>query len=496
MTSATAVTAATLRRRSAVIALGQAAVKTSQVVIAIALVRLLSSDEWSAVALVLSVYLAAVTLGSLNVQQSLLFFLPRLEAGQQRRLVVRTATVMAATGGATATIILVADPFAAADLTTLAYITPLVALAIAIEIPTAAGPAALLSIDRLVGAAGWDVVGTLALVVCVVAPAALGWGLRGVAQGMVVAAFTKACMFAAVVRRWFPAPSIVLPRGLLRRQLVYGIPLGLTIGASVLNRSVDKWLVAVFDPANLGIYAIAAQEIPLLAVLPYAGGAAVVTMLVDAFRRSDREHARALWITQTGAMSAVVVPISAALVLIAPELIALVFTAPYAAGVVPFQLFTIITIHRVAEYGMVLRAADRTRDLLVSALVLLVANLAFASVGASVWGMTGASLGTLVANVIAWLFVLGRVARSFDSSLRHSFAWRAWCRNVVVAAVALVIAATAASPVGEIPLASVAVKLTVFAAAVVVGQRWLRKDATPPLHHGDRYLTAKVEVGR
>jgi O-antigen/teichoic acid export membrane protein len=301
-------------------------VKASQVVIAVVLVRLLSPAEWSSVALLLSVYLAAITLGSLNLQQSLLFFLPRLEPTQHRRLVVRTAGVMAATGSLIAAGILIIDPWGAAQTAALTMVAPLIAVAIAIEIPTAAGPTALLSIDRLTGAACWDILATITLVGCVVAPAALGWGLRGIAQGIVVAACLKAVMFGAVVRRAFPPSSHTLPPGLLRRQLGYALPLGLTIGASVLNRSVDKWLVAVFDPANLGIYAVAAQEIPLLAVLPYAGGAAVVTMLVDAFRRGDHGDARALWLHQTGAMSSIVVPLSAGLVLLAPELMNLVFT--------------------------------------------------------------------------------------------------------------------------------------------------------------------------
>jgi hypothetical protein len=73
------VASGSLGRRAGLIAAGQATVKASQLVIAIALVRLLSPATWSQVALLLSIYLAAVTIGTLNLQQSLLFFLPRLE---------------------------------------------------------------------------------------------------------------------------------------------------------------------------------------------------------------------------------------------------------------------------------------------------------------------------------------------------------------------------------------------------------------------------------
>lgn len=471
-----------LGRRAGLIAIGQATVKTSQLVIAVVLVRLLTPEVWTQVALLLSIYLAAVTIGTLNLQQSLLFFMPRLAVSQRRRLVERTALVMGAVALLIGVVLVVLTPWLSTGRPGMSGALPFIALAIVIEIPSAAAPPALLSIDRLGLAATWDVITTTTLVACVVGAAAAGCGIGGIAKAILLAACVRMVLFLAVVRHSFPGATTALPPGLLQRQVRYGVPLGLTIAASVLNRSVDKWLVAAFAPDDLGVYTVAAQEIPLLAVLPYAGGAAVVTRVIDAFRTGDRETARGWWVHQTAAMSAVVVPMSAALILVAPQLIALVFTPEYAAGVLPFQLFTAITLHRVAEYGLVLRAADRTRDLLLSAVVLLGANVVLAGIGAWGWGMVGASLGTLLANVLAWLFVLSRLADAFGSEVSHSFAWGSWLACIAASGAAVVVATVMAHVVTESALASVIVKLGVFLPIVVLAHKVTRRSIPAAPH--------------
>jgi len=482
----------TVARRTGAIAVGQGAVKASQLIIAIALVRLLSPDDWSQIALLLSIYLAAVTIGTLNLQHSLLFFMPRVETGQRRALVRQTASIMGLTALIIAAVLICLTPVLGHSRFHLSHSLPMLALAIALEIPCACAQPALISIEYAGRAAWWDLLNTTIFVVATVVPAALGYGPTAVVGGIALAACCRFTLFLIVIATHFPRHTQALPPGMLKVQLRYGLPLGLTIATAVLNRSVDKWFVSFFDPAHTGVYAVAAQEIPLLAVLPYAGGAAVVTSVVAAFLEGDRDRARHFWLAQTAAMSNLVVPLSAGLMLIGAEVIHLVFTPTYAAGVLPFQLFTAITLHRVAEYGLVLRAADRTRDLLISALVLLAANVVLAGIGAALWGMVGASLGTLLANACAWWFVIGRLADAFGSTRPRSFAWGAWCRALLVSAVAVFTAAVVAAATTTTALSAMTVKLAVFTPVVVVGIRSLQRSTALPTndHHTVRFDVA------
>jgi hypothetical protein len=78
----------------------------------------------------------------------------------------------------------------------------------------------------------------------------------------------------------------------------------------------------------------------------------------------------------------------------------------------------------VAEYGVILRSAGDTRSIWASSLVLLVGNLALSAL-LTVWlGITGAALGTLLANIPAWIFVLTRIAKTLDVGLGSVFPWK------------------------------------------------------------------------
>jgi O-antigen/teichoic acid export membrane protein len=92
----------------------------------------------------------------------------------------------------------------------------------------------------------------------------------------------------------------------------------------------------------------------------------------------------------------------------------------------------VILLHRVAEYGVVLRAAGRTRELLIASLVLLVANAVAASVLILIFGPIGAAIGTLIANVVAWLWVLRRVAEVLQSSVKQVFPWKEWSSQIAI----------------------------------------------------------------
>jgi O-antigen/teichoic acid export membrane protein len=347
----------------------------------------------------------------------------------------------------------------------------------------------LIATSHFAAAALWDLVGTAVILAATIGPVVAGAGVSGLIGGLVATGLLRAALGVFVVTRVLPPSTSGLPTGVLLDQLRYGLPLGLTVAVAMLNRLVDKWFIAAFRPGDFGVYAIAAQEIPLLAVLPYAGGAVLVTGLVEAFRTQERQLAHRHWIELTSSMSLVVVPIGVALILVAPELMVAVFTADFAPGVIPFQLFTLVTLHRVAEYGMMLRAAGRTRDLLVVATVTLCSNLVLAGIGAAIGGMIGASVGTVIASGLGWWVALGRIADALGVPIGQAFAWRTWTSALAVTATAAAIAHGAASVTDE-PGGRIAIKLVVFVAVVAPLLRSIRRADEPLL----RLLTAARPV--
>lgn len=467
-------------RNTTLIALGQASVKATQLVLAVVLVRLMSPAEWNEAAFLLSIYLAGTTIGNLNLHHGIVFFLPRVEPRERRSLVFQNVKLLLAMGVSIMVGLIAARPLFVDGALGDGDVLPWLGLAIALELPAACFGMTLIGLERFAGVAAWDLIGTALVLTGAALPVAAGHGVAGLVAGLIIAGAIRFVVGLGLVHRCLPERSGRLGRAFLVEQLRYGVPLGATIAVAMLNRLVDKWFIALFESDDFGVYAVAAQEIPLLAVLPYAGGAALVTKLVDAFHESDLVGARQHWMQLTSSMSLLVAPLGIGLILIAPDLIPSVFGREFASGVLPFQLFTAITVHRVAEYGMLLRAAGRTRELLVVASLTLGSNVVLAGFGAWIGGMSGSAWGTLIASAIGWLIALRYVGAALDLPVRLAFPWARWLSTVAVSTAAAVVAHVLTIPADVTSMARAGLQLLVFVALVVPGTRLLTRTTIPP----------------
>ncbi|MBJ7491386.1 MAG: hypothetical protein JHC59_08615 [Ilumatobacteraceae bacterium] len=418
-----------LWRRIGWLTLGEGVARTGQVVSAILLVRFLAPSAWNVIALGLSVYLVAVTIGSLNLEHSILFFLPQLTQHQTNRLLYQTVNLLRISGivcGAAIVFVQVGTGV----LGTMA-IALCIACAVACELPTVVMTPIFIARGEEQYGSIWRSGHALIQFFALMVPALCGFGAMGIASGLAVSGFIRLTAFTVVFRRFINGEHVHTP-GLLKRQILFCTPLGVALAAGVLTRSMDKWLVAWHEPLMVGIYSIAAFEVPILAVLPYAGGAAIAVSMVTMFHNNEVSDAHSVWWHQARMMSLVVVPLTMGLVVVAPELFEIFFSHSYRTSVLPFQIFTLIGLHRVTEYGAVLRAAGRSVEIVYSSLILLGSNLVFGYIGLQMHGLVGLTIGSVLAFLVAWVWILSRLKNVFAVSMRHVFPWSTWTSSVAV----------------------------------------------------------------
>jgi O-antigen/teichoic acid export membrane protein len=418
-----------LWRRIGWLTLGEGVARTGQVVSAILLVRFLAPSAWNVIALGLSVYLVAVTIGSLNLEHSILFFLPQLTQHQTNRLLYQTVNLLRISGIVCGAVIVFVQ-VGTGVLGTMA-IALCIACAVACELPTVVMTPIFIARGEEQYGSLWRSGHALIQFFALMVPALCGFGAMGIASGLAVSGFIRLTAFTVVFRRFINGEHVHTP-GLLKRQILFCTPLGVALAAGVLTRSMDKWLVAWHEPLMVGIYSIAAFEVPILAVLPYAGGAAIAVSMVTMFHNNEVSDAHSVWWHQARMMSLVVVPLTMGLVVIAPELFEILFSYSYRTSVLPFQIFTLIGLHRVTEYGAVLRAAGRSVEIVYSSLILLGSNLVFGYIGLQMHGLVGLTIGSVLAFLVAWVWILSRLKNIFDVSMRHVFPWSTWTSSVAV----------------------------------------------------------------
>jgi O-antigen/teichoic acid export membrane protein len=418
-----------LWRRIGWLTLGEGVARTGQVVSAILLVRFLAPSAWNVIALGLSVYLVAVTIGSLNLEHSILFFLPQLTQHQTNRLLYQTVNLLRISGIVCGAVIVFVQ-VGTGVLGTMA-IALCIACAVACELPTVVMTPIFIARGEEQYGSMWRSGHALIQFFALMVPALCGFGAMGIASGLAVSGFIRLTAFTVVFRRFINGEHVHTP-GLLKRQILFCTPLGVALAAGVLTRSMDKWLVAWHEPLMVGIYSIAAFEVPILAVLPYAGGAAIAVSMVTMFHNNEVSDAHSVWWHQARMMSLVVVPLTMGLVVVAPELFEILFTHSYRTSVLPFQIFTLIGLHRVTEYGAVLRAAGRSVEIVYSSLILLGSNLVFGYIGLQIHGLVGLTVGSVLAFLVAWVWILSRLKNVFAVSMRHVFPWSTWTSSVAV----------------------------------------------------------------
>ncbi|MCA9515903.1 MAG: polysaccharide biosynthesis protein [Myxococcales bacterium] len=416
-----------LNGRTLAIALAQGVVKLPQIAIAVVLVRLLTEAQWNTLSFALTVYLTGVGLGGLNINQSVYFFYGRVPREERRGLVLQTTALLASTAAIAALIILSLGAWLGDGALAIEPLLPMIALVVLLEVPTSAAQELLLASESPRLSAGFTAVSAVLQGVALILPIALGRGLDEVLRWLVVYTLCRLVVYVVLMLRATPPGPIRFPTAIgarMRDQIVYTLPLALAMASGMLNKMLDKWLVAAFDPVHFGAYYLSAQEVPLIPLLPFAMGAVVATRYVWAFKRGRTPLALAYWRAAVSRVAVVIVPSTAAVIICAPELFPLAFTEANAVAVLPFQIYGVILFHRVAEYGIVLRAAGDTRSLWLASLTLLGSNVLVSLPLVATLGMVGAALGTLIANAVAWIYILRRIARVMETPLRVVFPWR------------------------------------------------------------------------
>ncbi|MFZ9443534.1 MAG: lipopolysaccharide biosynthesis protein [Ilumatobacteraceae bacterium] len=426
--SDSAVTEAPLMSRVRALAMGQTLVKVCYIAIAFVLVRSLTSGVWNEVALGLSIYMVATVATTLSLEQSIVYQVPLQTRIAALGFARRTLVTLSGLGVVSSLVLFLIEwRFAVVGFPTMVA----VALTVLVDAPLAMVSPWLI-VNQRERAAGWWMGSSALLMFCGVVCASLPSGAttRTIFFGMAIAAFVRLPVALRLLWPVIAHSSSERATITLRLQLGFCVPLALALTGGVLTRAIDKWMVAVFDPTALGSYVIAAQEIPLLSVLPYAGATAIAASLSRKLAHGRVEDAFDEWSQQVIAMIDVVVPITLALVVIGPELLRVMSGKSSSTAAVAFQLFTLIGLHRVTEYGAVLRAAGRSADVIKASLVLLVLNGVLAGTGGAIAGMVGVTIGSLCAFVVAWIFALHLLGRVLSKSIGEVFPWLIWMRAI------------------------------------------------------------------
>ncbi len=268
----------------------------------------------------------------------------------------------------------------------------------------------------------------------------------------------------------------------LRPMLGFGSGYSLTQLGNWAAQNADNLVVAnVLGTGALGVYSRAYNLLSEPAAV--IGGAADKVLFPAMARvRDDGERLRAAYVRSASLIALVTVPAAVLLFVLAPEVVRVLLGPRWDAVVLPLQVFAVVLLPRTTykistsltrATGAVYRAA--WRQWLYTAEVVV-----FCSVGAHLAGVDGVAVGAAVAIVAHFLVMLRFSARVSDGLMGATLRMYGKHLPAFAATVAATVGTAAAvRPLGSdlLTLAAGALAAAVAAGAVLVAlRRWFRAE--------------------
>jgi O-antigen/teichoic acid export membrane protein len=174
----------------------------------------------------------------------------------------------------------------------------------------------------------------------------------------------------------------------------------------------------------------------VISTIAYSVGAAYMPSMVAAFKRGAPHEAIATWRATILKVSLIVLPVTTGFVVGARELMSIMFTKAYVGAAPVFQLYSVLTLGRVAAFGSVIVAAGRPRYVLQAAFLSFIANVTLAIPLTRAVGFIGPALATVLAFIPTVAFYVWAIGRASGLRTREVFPLLGYLRVLGLAAVA------------------------------------------------------------
>ena len=440
-------------RAAYVLASGRAPGLVVAFAIPLILARVFDQAEFGTYKQLFLIYTTLFGLAQIGMAESLYYFVPRDDSAAGR-FVANSLLALAAIGLTAIALLTAARQQIAGWLTNAALAAHLPAIAwfLALMLASAVFEIVLLSRKRN-GMAAWVyALSDIGRAAFLTIPAVLAWGLGGVMAGAV--AFAAIRLAATVVTMIAEFRGTLRPDvAVLKRQLAYALPFAIAVGIEVLNINWHQYAVAArFDAAAFAIYAVGCLQVPVVELI-VTSTCNVMMVEMAAVEGRDRDAAHRLWHDTIGRLAFMIFPLAAFLVLMARDIIVLLFTPAYEGSVPIFMLWSLTMLASVFVVDGVLRVFAQTRYLLAQNVLNLAIVAGLAGTFLNVFGLRGAVLVTLLAAVIVKSLAIARISHLMQLRWQEALPWRALGTAASCAVIATIpaFALARSAPLSQLP---------------------------------------------
>ena len=304
--------------------------------------------------------------------------------------------------------------------------------------------------------------------VLIVAPVFLFHTLASVLYGAIVFAVIRLGATLWFCRKEFGA-TLRPSWPLLVRQAAYSVPFALYVLFQTGQETLHQFVVSsLFDAATFAVYSVGCLQVPLVEVLSVSVVNVMMVSMAQAMRDGRESLVIEMWRDTVRKLALIFVPLTVLLLIVAQDLIILLFTETYAASVPVFMTGSLAILFAAIPIDGLLRVYAQMRLLLTINIVRLAVIASGMYWFVTGMGLVGAVLITVVALAIGKGMGLARMMTCWHVDFGSLLPWRELGSIIAVTIVAALPALWFGSHIHASPVVRLAILSAVYGASYLV----------------------------
>ena len=416
-----------LSSKASIISFGQLALSLSHLMAAAFLSYSLSKEDYGVFRQVWLVFHTMIPILTLGLPLSINYFIPQMKARDQKALHLQTFLILTLTGFIVSLLFFFGAPlfslwFNNPSLTGLFRIFSLVPL---LTFPTLYYQNLFVCLNKPLLAAKLSLMMAAGYLVSIVIPVLLNGSIKEIFISFTAYSFFQLIIVSSLLFRPFKNIKIQWSTSLIKKQLIYAVPLGLTAVVGILNKQLDKFVISsFFSTEQFATYINGAFEIPLIGILTGSVTAVLMPEFVRLWYNKDKEAMIKIWHSAIRKVALILYPVMFFLIAFAPEVLTLLFSSKYLDSTLVFRIYTLGLLMRITNFGMVLLSMGLSRIVFRYALWTFGLNIVLNIVLIKTIGFAGPAIATVAIIFIINYLQLRRIGIEADIPLKRLFPWR------------------------------------------------------------------------
>lgn len=399
-----------------VVSLGQLAYSLERIVVFMILSRTLTRIDYGTYQQVWLYYLTISPIFSMGLPNSLLYFIPFSKPEQEKTVVFQTLAILEAIGAIFCIITFFSAPLVASNFNNPALVRYLTIFAFypLFALSPRVFSFLMISKDKPVVSAVSSVLFSLISIVLTTIPSIIGlpliYAFYGSLAGSVIF-FIGSLIF---LFWYYKDQKFAWDWRLVRSQLFYSIPLGLSSIMGTLTKQLNNIIVSShFTTELFAIYTNGAFEIPFISIIT----GSLMTVLIPEFTKmlhnnKTKQSVWKIWNDSTIKTAILLFPLTIFLLISAPDIMVAVFSSKYLESTGVFRIYLLITFVRITQYSSLLQAMGKTKVILFTSVLSLAINLLLSMIlinTLDLYGPAWANVITIYSLALVNLLIIRRL---------------------------------------------------------------------------------------